>query len=342
MDLESSKEAIAERKIIMERNILRMYHIYKLFHPEIFQGKYRKKHYFEGWYFKIIDKNKEHALAVIPGISLEKDSAHAFIQVLDHNNNAYYFRYPITDFYFHPKKFEIKIGDNYFSKDKMLLNLNEKNGSIRGRLDFSGRIEFPKTPLRPGIMGPYSFVPFMECYHGIVTVHHEINGRLALSGKTVDFTGGYGYVEKDWGRSFPEYWIWFQSNHFTGRDATVMFSVAKIPWFFGAFTGFISFLRYKERVIVFATYTGAKLRRLEYKGSRIRAVLSDPRFCLELEARQADGGSLMAPKNGLMEQKIVESINAAVKVRLSDRRGNKIFEGTGTNAGLEVFGIKDI
>lgn len=316
-----------------------MYQIYKLFHPEIFQGRYQKKHYFEGWYFKIIDRTKEHALAVIPGISIERGNSHAFIQVLDHNNHAFYFRFDIKDFYYHPKKLIVKIGDNYFSKDKMRLDLREENVSIRGMLDFTGRIEFPKTFLQPGIMGPYSFVPFMECYHGIVSIHHEVNGQLVLSGNHVDFTGGYGYVEKDWGRSFPEYWVWFQSNHFNTRDVTIMFSVARIPWFFGAFTGFISFIRMKERVIVFATYTGARLNKLEFINSRIRAVITDPRFHLEMEVDSISGGILMAPKNGRMKQRIEESINAVVMVRLSDRKGNLIFEGKGTNTGLEIYGL---
>ena len=34
-----------------------MYIISKLFNPEIFQGKFKRKSYFEGWYYKIVDKN---------------------------------------------------------------------------------------------------------------------------------------------------------------------------------------------------------------------------------------------------------------------------------------------
>jgi tocopherol cyclase len=37
----------------------------------------------------------------------------------------------------------------------------------------------------------------------------------AVGGRRVDFSGGSGYIEKDWGRSFPRAWIWAQSNTFT-------------------------------------------------------------------------------------------------------------------------------
>jgi hypothetical protein len=52
--------------------------LYKIFHPEIFQGSLNGKNYFEGWYFKHVSENADDAFAVIPGISLSDDT-HAFI-----------------------------------------------------------------------------------------------------------------------------------------------------------------------------------------------------------------------------------------------------------------------
>ena len=61
-----------------------MYRINRIFKPEIFQGKYKKKNYFEGWYYKIVDKSGQHSLALIPGIALDKEGVgHSFIQVID-------------------------------------------------------------------------------------------------------------------------------------------------------------------------------------------------------------------------------------------------------------------
>lgn len=53
--------------------------LYKLFHPEILQWNGKRTHYFEGWYFKSVSKDSKRAIAVIPGISVEKDNRHAFI-----------------------------------------------------------------------------------------------------------------------------------------------------------------------------------------------------------------------------------------------------------------------
>lgn len=313
-----------------------MYRITKLYRPEIYQGKYKKQHYFEGWYFKIIDSTMEHALAIIPGVSISENDSHAFIQVLDAENKVYYFRYNISEFKYNEKRFEIMIGENYFSRNRIRLHIAEKEMNIHGELEFQNIIKLPKTVLRPGIMGPFSYIPCMECYHGIVNIHHDITGIINLSGIEVDFDKGYGYIEKDWGRSFPENWIWFQSNHFKGRAITIMFSVAKIPCFGSSFTGFLSILRYKEHTFVFATYTGAKLRKLDYNSRRVEAVIEDLRFRLEMNASTSDGGAIKAPKDGYMNRDITESISAIVNFRLSNRKGKALLEGTGTNAGLEI------
>jgi hypothetical protein len=315
-----------------------MYRVRKLFQPEIFQGKYKRKHYFEGWYYKLIDPELKNAVVIIPGISIGKDrqDSHAFIQVLYQGSQVAYYRFEPKEFRYHPKRFAIRIEDNYFTEDRIRLKLNGEGLMITGSLTFHNLIKLPKTLYMPGIMGPYSYLPIMECYHGIVNIHHEITGEVAIAGKTIDFTGGYGYIEKDWGRSFPKTWIWLQSNHFGEKDVTVMFSAARIPWLGSSFPGFISFLRLGGKLYVFASYTSARLLKLDHRGDQVSVIVEDRRYRLELQVWNREGGQLMAPVNGRMAREILESINATVHVRLLTKTGRVIFAGRGTSAGLEI------
>ncbi len=59
---------------------------------------------------------------------------------------------------------------------------------------------------------------------------HSVSGELEFNGEPVDFSGGRGYIEKDWGSYFPEGYIWLQSNHFDEPGISAKTSVAKIPW----------------------------------------------------------------------------------------------------------------
>ncbi|NMC56893.1 MAG: hypothetical protein GYA50_06710 [Eubacteriaceae bacterium] len=318
--------------------------IKKIYYPEIFQGKYKKKNYFEGWYFKNIDKAKENALAVIPGVSFGKrnDDAYCFIQILNKSDDkTYYIKFNINEFKYNENHFEIEIGNNYFSAEKMRLDICNDDVCIKGILRFDNILQIKKTTFRPGIMGPFSFIPFMECYHGIVNIHHEIKGRIEYNGKVIDFDKGYGYIEKDWGRSFPSSWIWVQSNHFYKEDATVMFSIAKIPFMKKCFTGFISFLRVKDTIYYFATYTNAKIKKLDILDNKLDLIISDKDYIFELHAENSSGGLLKAPQKGEMVRQIYESIDAKVRVILKDKKGKLLFEGEGTNAGMEVMCNKD-
>lgn len=317
-----------------------MYIISRLFNPEIFQGKFKKKNFFEGWYYKIVDKTEINSFAFIPGIAYDKNKeAHAFIQIIDSiGYKTEYIKFPISEFSYSEKELLIGVGNNKFTKESIDINLQDGSYPVTGFLEFYDIEPFPKTITRPGIMGPFSFAPFMECYHGVVNIHQSIKGSLMINNKLVDFTDGYGYIEKDWGRSFPKWWVWIQSNHFKEKDVSIMFSIAKIPWIGTHFTGFISFLKIKDKMYLFATYTGAKVKHLEYKDGTIEIVVKDRKHTLSISGKYSESGVLIAPKNGLMERKISESISSTVKVTLKDNKGNLIFEDYGEHAGLEVVG----
>lgn len=313
-----------------------MYQITRHFKPEIFQGKYQRKHYFEGWYYKITDSRGEYTVAVIPGISIGQWDTHAFIQIIDSKNRESYFHYDINEFSFNEKSFEIMIGDNYFSKSRIRLNIVGKNISLAGDLYFCDSMELAKSALWPGIMGPFLYIPLMECYHDIISIQNQISGHLMISGKKVDFTKGIGYIEKNWGSSMPKSWVWFQSNHFQPDDVSVFLSVADIPCLGSSFTGFLAMFRYKDRVFLFTTYNGSRITRLYQRKNKLIVTFRDCRFCLEVIIIYAEGSKLVAPVKGQMCRNIIESINSSVKLRFTDREGNILYQGIGTNGGFEL------
>ena len=68
-----------------------------------------------------------------------------------------------------------------------------------------------------------------------------------LKVKKIDFTGGRGYTEKDWGHSFPIGYVWMQSNHFSKPEISFKCSIAKIPFKIFSFNGFIAGLWLKKK-----------------------------------------------------------------------------------------------
>jgi hypothetical protein len=316
-----------------------MFSFSKLLKPEIFQGKNKTKNYFEGWYFKLSDETGGNSLAVIPGVSYgeSREDRHAFIQVLDESSRkSHYFSFDIASFCYLESDFSISIGGSSFGRNGICLDIDEDGFAIRGSLQFKDIVPFPKTIYNPGVMGPFSFIPFMECFHGVVNIASRIEGSLTVDGKKTDFTGGRGYIEKDWGRSFPEWWIWLHSDRFERADVQFMFSVAKIPWLGMHFTGFLSFLRVGGELYRFATYTGAKIKLLHHSDGNLKIVVRDRRYSLVISGRYDGSSVLKAPAQGRMLRDIRESVSSEVHVSLKENSGRIIFEGIGRNAGMEI------
>jgi len=304
-------------------------------HPDMYHGWGRENGYFEGWYFKIVDAAEGHVFAVIPGISKGLDGRHhAFIQVLDGKAcKASYHDFPVGDFQPSEKTFHLQLGANSFSANHISLDLPE----LKGRLDFQNRTPWPKMFGAPGIMGWYSFVPFMECYHGVVSLHHRLSGSMEVFGKKTDFGGGTGYVEKDWGVSFPRSWIWIQSNHFeTGEKVCMMASVARIPWLGSHFIGYIVGFHWGGKLYRFATYTGAKMK-AALGEKTVHLAFRDRRYHLEVTGEQAPGAKLVSPISGEMTGKVNESMQGVLHVRFFEK-DKLLFEGSGRHAGLEIAG----
>lgn len=51
-------------------------------------------------------------------------------------------------------------------------------------LEVKGRIGFGAlTQLKYDIMGPFKFIPFMECRHSVWSMRHPVNGEVNINGK---------------------------------------------------------------------------------------------------------------------------------------------------------------
>ncbi len=314
----------------------------KVFHPELYQGRNKKKNYFEGWYYKQVSADEAYAIAVIPGVSLNLKDPHAFIQVIIANKAPKptlvtdYFRFPLSDFNFQDEPFRIQVGKNLFSKTDVALHLESEQLQIKGHF-FLGDLEPIEKSLRyPNIMGYFGYLSFMECYHGIVSMQHGCSGEVNISGKSISFSGGRGYIEKDWGRSFPKDYVWIQGNHFKQAHTAVMLSVAHIPFLGTAFKGFLCNLKLDGKEYRFATYNGSKIIKEEITEKKVLFHLRRKQLQLQIEAEIMDNGILIAPKDGLMNHKIKEGLVGVIKIKLMNKKGDVLYEDIGTSAGVEI------
>ncbi|HET59495.1 MAG TPA: hypothetical protein ENN32_03910 [Chloroflexi bacterium] len=309
-------------------------------HPERFHGYVLTPPFFEGWYIKLVTADPSEAYAFIPGISITKDGegSHAFVQVLNGSSGeVQVVDYDVDEFYWNRRAFDVHIGGNHLSLEGINLDLSTDNGSIRGNVRFGKMIPWPVMFHSPGAMGPFGWLPFMECNHGVLGLDHALEGVLRFGDHVADFTGGRGYIEKDWGGAFPKRWIWMQANHFSQAGTSLVASVAVVPMMGFAFEGLIAGLYHQGRLHAFTTYNGAKVTRQQIGENGVELQFERASERLWVKGTRQSGGILKAPTLAGMDRRIVESLDAKILVKFW-RNNRLILEDEGRRAGLEIVG----
>ena len=275
--------------------------------------------YFCGWYFKC--QSVEHTLAVIPAFHRSKHNQSCSIQIIS-DTGAWNVDFPYEDFSQQNGRFDISIKDNHFSRKGINLFINTHSLSVSGTLSFG---EF--TPIKYDIMGPFRYVPFMECRHSVVSMKHTVNGNMNINGNAYSFDNAAGYIEGDRGYSFPKRYIWTQCIF---ENGSLMLSVADIPFGLFSFTGIIGIIHVKENEYRFATYLGAKAVKIE-KGE---IIIKQGDMMLDVQLLERNSQPLLAPVSGAMNRTIHESASCVVFYSFQ-KKGQTIIEFEAANASFE-------
>ena len=152
----------------------------------------------------------------------------------------------------------------------------------------------------------------------------------------IDFNQGKGYIEKDWGKSFPRAYVWLQTNHFKNPSTSFMFSYADIPFARRYFKGLIVNLVIDQKEYRFATYNGAKVMLEDIHKNLVHYQIKKGRYKLDINAHSLVETSLASPKNGEMINQIKEGLSGEINLILYEH-GQIIYEDKGVHAGIEIM-----
>ena len=283
------------------------------------------KPYFEGWYFKCQTKDGK-TVALIPAIHRDSSGqSSASLQIIA-EAGTWWLEYPEAEFHAVRQPLRISLGPNAFGEEGISLQVERSGLSLHVDLRHG-----PLTPLQSDIMGPFRFISELECTHGVVSMGHRLDGTLTLNGKTLNFSGGSGYIETDRGRSFPDKYLWTQCNWGKPETTSLMLAVATIPILKHVrFTGVICSIHFNKQEYRLATYKGARIKVWLEHGAEIVQV----KYRLVVEVLEKQGQPLRAPVEGAMGRIIHESLCSKVRYRLWEK-GYLIFDRTDDGASFE-------
>lgn len=277
------------------------------------------REYFCGWYFKC--QSASQTLAVIPAVHTSREGRSASVQLLT-DTGAWNLCFPYEVYRAQKRDLRIRVGENTFGEDGVSLNLTAPGLTAVGTLRFG-----PLTPIRYDIMGPFRFVPFMECRHSVVSMRHTVNGEVCVNGEEYRFSDAVGYIEGDRGHSFPRVYAWTQCCFDGG---SLMLSVAEIPVSPFHFTGIIGVIMWQGKEYRLATYLGAKVAKIENGEVTVRQ--GDMVFTAALIEKHPH--PLFAPTGGVMSRIIHESAACRAAYRF-EKNGQTLFSFESEYASFE-------
>jgi tocopherol cyclase len=312
--------------------------------PDLYHGNNKKSNFFEGWYFKIVNKTMTNVIALIPGIYIGKtvENSHSFIQILQGNSAKYsYKRFGEDEFTSKSNKdLKINVANSSFSLDKISLNINDDIDNITGCIRFENVLKWPDSIINPGSMGYYNFIPFMQCYSQVSVMDMDLRGTLSINGCEIDFNGGKGYIEKNWGYAFPYSWTWLQCNSFKNRKASISCSIGHIPFMMTSFRGFLIGLFIDDKFYKFTTINKSTLSIIQ---NNLDVIITTEnknyKLIIETKTNKIDFMLCMGPRDDKMIPLVDENLKGVVKVTLIDNQTSKtIFRDEGLCCGVEYGG----
>lgn len=275
------------------------------------------REYFYGWYYRC--QSDSQTLAIIPSVHKTKACNFCTIQLIT-NTNAFHTQFPYNDF--NKDGDEIRIGNNRFGKSGISLDIHTPEFQASGSVLFGAF-----TPIKNDIMGPFQFVPFMQCRHSVYSMRHRVDGEIQVNDVPYVFQNAVGCLEGDRGHSFPKEYAWTQCSFPNG---TLMLSVADIPLGRFHFTGVIGVVLLHGKEYRLATYLGAKA--VKIKAGEV--IVRQSRLCLTVKRLGSPGHPLQAPVGGAMTRTIHEHPSCKVYYRFEDN-GVTLLELEAPNATFE-------
>ncbi len=275
--------------------------------------------YFCGWYFKCQSEGK--TLAIIPTEHQSGNTPSCSLQIIT-DEGAWNIPFPHEQYHRQRGELRILIGDNRFDSSGMELCVRTSQLTATGAVRFG-----PLCPIKYDIMGPFRYIPFMECRHSVRSMQHRVTGEICINGMRYLFQNGIGYIEGDRGYSFPREYLW---THCFFEEGSLMLSVADIPLGALHFTGIIGVIRWRGKETRLATYLGARVEKIENGEIVIRQ--GNHIFTARLIEKHTH--PLLAPVGGSMSRTIHESAACRAAYRLQERT-HTLFAFESTMASFE-------
>jgi len=192
--------------------------------------------WFEWWYYKLVLPETGDAFYFVYGVvnpwdtAMTEPSSRAYVG-MGHSAEGVAIEqaYPVSDFAASYWTTDVRVGDQHATDKAIVGELIDSDGmAVSWDIEIQPVWSFDAMGWAMLVPDVTSILWYPAQADALFT------GRIDYKGQVYTFENAPGYQDRNWGHSFPRWWVWIVSNHFEGHPNSALAVGGGKPLVFGA------------------------------------------------------------------------------------------------------------
>jgi tocopherol cyclase len=299
--------------------------------PNSIRGTFERSKFFEGWFQKVYSKAHKASFILIYGYATHNsDDEFGFLQILIPNQTPEIVYFPKNQVSCDIKKHQIRMGKNLLTTELIRIDIN----GISIELNLKN-----KQPFRTfkNSMGYTYFIPNLPCYHSVLNTAQSVSGEIKHQGQCYTLDHEMGYLEKNWGTTFPESYFWVHAVDPNNPAISLLFSRAKIVWLGKTYIKHVGYLCYDGQQIELRELKNCAVSNSNISPENRIIQIRSASAQLDLALGYGREVQFKGPKDGALSRMIHHQADAKVEVSLTYENRKHQFQMVGNFEDIGLF-----
>jgi len=291
--------------------------------PTTLRGNLERNKYFEGWFQKIYSKEYNASFVIIYGYATRNtEDRLGFIQILIPKKAPKIIYFNRNEISCDSEQHIVRMGENLLTTE--IIQINTKDLTIQLKL-MNNQV---KRTFKNS-MGYSYFLPNLPCYHSVLNTGHQVTGEIQQKDIRYVLNNDRGYLEKNWGTSFPESYIWLHAVDPHDSKVSMLFSLAEIKWIGKKFIKHVGHFHYDNKQIDLRSLMNFVFSNPKSSKDKYEIRMISKTIQLDILIVFGDKVLLKGPQEGVLSSDIIHYIDADIHIRLSENNKTKMFQLVG-------------
>ncbi len=303
----------------------------RIFKPTSLRGNLERNTYFEGWFQKVYAKEYQSSFVIIYGYATQNtEDKFGFIQILFPNKATEIIYFNKNEFSCDPDRHIVRMGENLLTTE--LIQINTKDLNIHLKLMNNQVVKTFRNS-----MGYSYFLPNLPCYHAVLNTGHRVTGEIKQKNDCFIFEDELGYLEKNWGSSFPKTYYWLHAVDPNDPQVSLLFSIAEIEWIGKKFNRHVGHVHFDEKQLDFRSLKNVAVSFQRSSKDEHEIRLTSKTLQMEITIRHRSKVQFKGPSKGRLSRDIIHFPDAIIQIRLSENNKVRMLHLIGNFENLGSF-----